>query len=57
MSRPSKTGSIFRFKGRTTWWIKYYRDGKPIRETSGRANRSVAKRLLKNRQGEIHNDE
>jgi integrase len=57
VSRPSKTGSIFRFKGRTTWWIKYYRDGVPIRETSGSTERSRAERLLKSRLGDIQNDE
>ena len=28
-------GSVFRQKGRSTWMINYYRDGRPIFESSG----------------------
>jgi integrase len=35
------------------WWIKYYRNGKPYRESSGSKKEGDAKRLLKKREGEI----
>jgi integrase len=34
-------------------WIKYYRNGKPIRESTGSTKDADAKRLLKKREGEI----
>jgi len=40
-----KRGEIF--------WIKYYRDGKPYRESAKSDKESDAKRLLKKREGEI----
>ena len=55
-------GSIYkrRRKGEDgTWregpilWIKYYRDGKPFRESSGSTLENVAKRLLRTREGDI----
>jgi integrase len=36
-----------------TWWIKYYRNGKPYRESSKSRKKADAKRLLKKREGEI----
>mgnify|MGYP001619178046 FL=1 len=44
-------GSIYR-RGNILW-IKYYRNGKPYRESSNSEKESDAKRLLKNREGEI----
>lgn len=35
------------------WWIKYYRNGKSIRESSNSKSKMVADRLLKRREGEI----
>src|SRR5437016_587868 len=35
------------------WWIKYYRNGKPYRESSKSGKESAAWKLLKKRQGEI----
>jgi integrase len=35
------------------WWIKYYRDGKPIRESSESEKITVARDLLKDREGDI----
>jgi integrase len=35
------------------WWIKYYRDGKPIRESSESTRESEAKSLLKMREGDV----
>jgi len=44
-------GSIY-LRGHT-YWLKYYRNGKPYRESSGTEKESEAKRLLKKREGEI----
>jgi integrase len=44
-------GSIYR-RGEV-WWIKYYRNGKPYRESSHSEKEVEAKRLLKKREGEI----
>jgi integrase len=35
------------------WWIKYYRNGRPYRESTKSAKETDAKRLLKKREGEI----
>jgi len=35
------------------WWIKYFHNGKDIRESSGSAKKTDAERLLKQREGEI----
>jgi len=45
MGHIYKRGKIF--------WIKYYRNGKPYRESSESKKESDAKRLLKKREGEI----
>jgi hypothetical protein len=34
------------------WWIKYYKDGKPIRESSESTKESDAKKLLKLREAD-----
>jgi integrase len=44
-------GMIYK-RGRT-WWIKYYRNGKPYRESARSEKESEAKRLLKLREGQI----
>ena len=44
-------GTVYR-RGRI-WWIKYYRNGKPFRESSKSQKFSDAKRLLRRREGEI----
>lgn len=36
-----------------TYWIKYYRNGKPFRESTKSRKEADAKRLLKKREGEI----
>jgi integrase len=35
------------------WWVKYYTDGRPIRESTGTAKRKEAERFLKEREGRI----
>ena len=44
-------GSIY--KRGEVFWIKYYRYGKPHRESAKTDKESEAKRLLKKREGEI----
>jgi integrase len=41
------------YKRGKTWWIKYYRNGKPYRESTKSHKEADAKRLLKRREGEI----
>lgn len=41
------------YKRGKVWWIKYYRNGKPFRESTKSAKETDAKRLLKKREGEI----
>lgn len=49
--RKPKLGSIYR-RGET-WWVKFYRDGAPVRESSKSDSYADAERLLKRRQGEV----
>lgn len=44
-------GSIY--KRGAVYWLKYYRNGKPYRESAKTEKESEAKRLLKKREGEI----
>ncbi len=40
-----------------TWWIKFYRNGQPVRESSNSGNEADAKRLLRIRLGQIETGE
>lgn len=51
--RPRGTGSIFQMKGSAVYWIKYYRNGKAVRESSGSDKPKAAERLLQKRIGEV----
>jgi integrase len=51
MSARRGDGSVFQ-RGRL-WWIAYYRNGKQLKESSGSEKESEARKLLKNRHGEI----
>lgn len=62
MARKPSSGSIYRPKYRRpdgnvvesqVWWLKFYRNGAPIRESSKTESWEEACRLLKKRQGEI----
>ena len=44
-------GSLY--KRGEVWWVKYYRNGKPYRESSKSTKKMVAKKLLDRREGEI----
>jgi integrase len=36
-----------------TWWVKYYRDGKPYRESAKTEKETEAKRFLQRREGQV----
>ena len=44
-------GSLY--KRGNVWWLKYYVNGRPVRESSGSTKRSLAVRLLKEREGKV----
>jgi integrase len=46
-------GTVFRQKGRSTWMLKYYKDGRPIYEGSGTDLKDEAKKILQSREGAI----
>jgi len=41
------------YKRGNVWWIKYYRNGKPYRESSETTKKMVAEKLLKRKEGDI----
>lgn len=53
MARPRGTGSIYLQKGSAIWWVKYYRNGKPYRESTHTPDEGKAKQFLKRRLAEI----
>lgn len=53
MPRTRGSGSIYKQKGSAVYWVKYYRNGKPFRETTRTTNRQEANDFLKQRLGEI----
>ena len=53
MPRPRGTGSSYLQKGSAVWWVKYYRHGKPYRESTHTTNEKEAQDFLKQRLGEI----
>jgi integrase len=46
-------GVVYRQKGRTTWMLKYYRDGRPMYESSGTDIKDEARKTLRIREGDI----
>ncbi len=46
-------GMIFRQKRRQNWMMKYYRDGRPIVESSGTDDKTEAKKTLRSRETDI----
>src|SRR5207245_3625122 len=53
MKRPRRTCSILRLKNSAHWWVKYYINGKPRRESTGSTRLDDAKKLLRTRLGEV----
>jgi integrase len=46
-------GSVYRQKGRSTWMMKYYQDGRPIYESSETESETEARKTLRSREGDI----
>jgi hypothetical protein len=44
-------GSLYR-RGEI-WWVKYYENGRPKRESAGTTKETEAKRFLKEREGRV----
>ena len=53
MPRTRGSGSIYKQKGSAAYWVKYYRHGKPFRESTKTANKAEAKQFLQQRLAEI----
>jgi hypothetical protein len=49
MRRPRGTGRIYRQKNSNIWWIKFYRNGVPFRESTGTSDKRKATRALNHR--------
>lgn len=49
MKRPRGTGSVLRMKGSSVLWIKYHRNGKPVRESAHTTKVKEAEKLLRQR--------
>ena len=56
MKRPRGTGSVFQYKNVGPYWIKYSRNGVPVRESSHSDKIKVAEKLLAKRLAEIATD-
>jgi integrase len=54
--RPRGTGSIYRPKGSSVYWIKFFRNGKPHRESSESDKVKTAEKLLGQRLAEARTD-
>jgi hypothetical protein len=46
-------GMLYKQKDSQNWWIKYYRNGRPIRESTGIDKETEAKRILREKEGDI----
>jgi integrase len=46
-------GRLYKQKDSKYWWLDYYRNGRRIRESSGTTKKTVAKAILKDREGRI----
>jgi integrase len=53
MRRPRGTGRIYQQKGSSVWWIKFYRNGEPFRESTGTSDKRNAIRALNQRLAEV----
>ncbi len=51
--RQRGSGSVYLPKGSSVWWAKYYRNGKPFRESTHARNKGQADDFLKNRVAQI----
>lgn len=53
MKRPRGTGSLFQYKGCGIWYMKFYRNGKPVRESSGTDKLKKAEKILQQKLAEV----
>ena len=53
MRRPRGTGRIYQQKGSAVWWIKFYPNGEPFRESTGTSDKRKAMRALNLRLAEV----
>jgi hypothetical protein len=53
MSRPRGTGRLYRQKTSSIWWIKFYRNGTPYRESTETSDKREATRFLNHRLAEV----
>ncbi len=53
MPRTRGSGSIYKQKGSAAYWVKYYRNGKPFRESTKTTDKAQAKQFLQQRLAEI----
>jgi integrase len=51
--RERESGSIFQMHGSQNLWIKFYKNGRPVRESAGSPLRSEARKLLSKRMAEV----
>jgi hypothetical protein len=51
--RTRGSGSIYKQKGSAAYWVKYYRNGKPFRESTRTTDKQQARGFLKQRLAEI----
>ena len=56
MKCPRGTGSLFQYKGCGIWYLKFYRNGKPVRESSGTDQLKKAEKVLQRRLAEVATD-
>ncbi len=56
MARERGEGSIYRPKGSNIYHVKFYKNGRPIRETTGSPEISEAKKVLRQRLAEVRTD-
>jgi len=54
MSRTRGSGGLFRQKTSSIWWMKYYKDNKPYRETTETSDKRKAAKKLEQRLAEIN---
>lgn len=53
MPRNRGSGCLYQQKGSAVWWIKYYRGGRPYRESTHTTDCRKAEKFLRRRLGEI----
>jgi hypothetical protein len=46
-------GSIYKRPNSPYLWIKYYQHGRPVRESTGTIKETVARRILRTREGDV----